>query len=126
MKKRDENVDIHIGDRIPYVMISGAKWSKNYDNAEDPIKVLNEDLPIDYDYYINKQIKPPLERLLKNTGIINNFDLLFSGEHTRIRYAPKLNTNTVMGSFLTKKDSCISCKRTSESVICENCEDKDL
>lgn len=30
MKKRDENVDIHIGDRIPYVMINGAKWSKNY------------------------------------------------------------------------------------------------
>ena len=33
MKKRDENVDINIGDRIPYVMIAGAKWSKNYDNA---------------------------------------------------------------------------------------------
>lgn len=33
MKKRDENVDIHIGDRIPYVMITGAKGSKNYENA---------------------------------------------------------------------------------------------
>lgn len=41
MRKRDENVDIHIGDRIPYVMINGAKWSKNYDNAEDPKKVLD-------------------------------------------------------------------------------------
>lgn len=40
MKKRDQNVDINIGDRIPYVMIQGAKWSKNYDNAEDPVKVL--------------------------------------------------------------------------------------
>lgn len=60
MKRRDENVNIHIGDRIPYVMINGMKGSKNYENAEDPLKVLEEDLPIDYDYYINKQIKPPL------------------------------------------------------------------
>ena len=55
------------------------------------MKVVDEDLPIDYDYYINKQIKPPLERLLKNSNIIQNFDMLFSGDHTRIRYAPKLN-----------------------------------
>jgi DNA polymerase delta subunit 1 len=70
MKKRDENIEINIGDRIPYVIIRGAKWSKNYENAEDPIKVLDEDLPIDYDYYINKQIRPPLERLLKNTHVV--------------------------------------------------------
>lgn len=79
MRKRDENIEINIGDRIPYVMINGAKWSKNYENAEDPKKVLEEDLPIDYDYYINKQIRPPLERLLKNTGIVENTDILFSG-----------------------------------------------
>ncbi len=72
-------------------MINGAKWSKNYENAEDPKKVLEEDLPIDYDYYINKQIRPPLERLLKNTGIVENTDILFAGEHTRLRYAPKIN-----------------------------------
>jgi DNA polymerase delta subunit 1 len=60
MRHRDKNVNISIGDRISYVMINGQKGSKNYDNAEDPIKVLNEDLPIDYEYYINKQLKPPL------------------------------------------------------------------
>lgn len=72
-------------------MINGARGSKNYENAEDPQKVLEEDLPIDYDYYIQKQIKPPLERLIKNTGIVNNFDLLFAGEHTKLRYAPKIS-----------------------------------
>ena len=121
MKKRDENMDINIGDRIPYVMITGTKWSKNYENAEDPIKVLNEDLPIDYDYYINKQIRPPLERLLKNTNIISNFDMLFAGDHTRTRYIPKLNTKTAMGSFLTKKPTCLNCKQVSDSVVCEDC-----
>ena len=79
MKKRDENVDIHIGDRISYIMIMGPKGSKNYENAEDPIRVLNEDLPIDFDYYIQRQIKKPLERLLSKTHIVNNFDSLFTG-----------------------------------------------
>ena len=60
MQKRDENITISIGDRISYVMIAGQKGSRNYENAEDPIKVLEEDLPIDYDYYIIKQIRPPL------------------------------------------------------------------
>mgnify|MGYP000864427087 FL=1 len=41
-------------------MISGVKGSKNFENAEDPRKVLMEDIPIDFDYYIEKQIKPPL------------------------------------------------------------------
>ena len=60
MQKRDENITINIGDRISYVIIEGTKGSKNYENAEDPIKVLEEDIPIDYDYYIQKQIRPPL------------------------------------------------------------------
>lgn len=62
MKKRDggNGQNINIGDRIPYVMIKGVKGSKNFENAEDPRKVLMEDIPIDFDYYIEKQIKPPL------------------------------------------------------------------
>jgi DNA polymerase delta subunit 1 len=65
MKKRDGKSEFGVGDRIPYVMIKGTKGSKNFENAEDPRKVLLEDMPIDFDYYIEKQIKPPLERLLK-------------------------------------------------------------
>jgi len=39
--------------------------------------------------------------LLKNTGIVET-DVLFSGEHTRQRYAPKVNEKSALGSFLTK------------------------
>jgi DNA polymerase delta subunit 1 len=123
MKKRDENMEINIGDRIPYVMITGAKGSKNYENAEDPIKVLEEDLPIDYDYYINKQIRPPLERLLKNTNVVKNFDMLFSGPHTKVRYIPKINEKSALGSFLKKSNTCEGCKRECMWVFCSNCED---
>lgn len=54
MRKRDEGSAPHIGDRIPYVIIAGAKGSKNFENSEDPIEVLDKDLPIDFDYYIEK------------------------------------------------------------------------
>jgi hypothetical protein len=35
-------------------MIAGCKGSKNYENSEDPIYALENDIPIDYDYYIDK------------------------------------------------------------------------
>ena len=54
MEQRDAGNTFSIGDRIPYVLIMGAKGTKNYENAEDPIVVLEKDKAIDYDYYINK------------------------------------------------------------------------
>lgn len=65
MKKRDEGTAPHIGDRVPYVMISGAKGSKNYENSEDPRFVLENDVPIDYNYYIENQLKKPILRLFE-------------------------------------------------------------
>jgi DNA polymerase delta subunit 1 len=107
-------------------MISGQKGSKNYDNAEDPIRVLNEDLPLDYDYYINKQIRPPLERLLLKTGIFPNLEVLFAGDHTKNRYIPKINKNNPMGRFVTVYNTCINCPTKSEKALCERCDGKAL
>lgn len=121
MKKRDENINFSIGDRISYVMINGQKGSKNYNNSEDPILVLNQNLPIDYDYYINKQIKPPLERLLKKTGIIVNFDVLFYGEHTKNRYIPKIGKSNFFSKFIQRKQTCANCPTLTESDLCERC-----
>ena len=63
MKKRDEGTAPSIGDRVSYVMVSGIKGSKNYENAEDPKYVLEQDKPIDHNYYIENQLKKPLLRL---------------------------------------------------------------
>jgi DNA polymerase delta subunit 1 len=54
MRKRDPTNAPNIGDRIAYIMIAGTKGSKNYENAEDPLEVLDKDLPIDYTYYLDK------------------------------------------------------------------------
>lgn len=54
MRKRNPTNAPCIGDRIAYVMIAGTKGSKNFENAEDPLEVLDKDLPIDFDYYLEK------------------------------------------------------------------------
>ena len=69
---------IIIGDRIAFIMIAGTKGSKNFENAEDPLEILDKDLPIDYTYYLEKQIKAPLMRLFEH--IIPNAESLFSGK----------------------------------------------
>ena len=57
-----------------------TKGSKNFENAEDPIEVLKKDFPIDFDYYINKQLKQPLIRIFEL--IMPNPEAIFVGEHT--------------------------------------------
>jgi DNA polymerase delta subunit 1 len=65
MRKRDEGNAPNIGDRVAYVMVRGAKGSKNYEKSEDPVYVLEHDLPLDINYYMENQIKKPLLRIFK-------------------------------------------------------------
>ena len=51
------------GDRVPYVMICGPKGSSSADRAEHPIYVQKNNIPIDIDYYIYKQVWPAVIRI---------------------------------------------------------------
>ncbi len=73
---------------------------------------------------INKQIKPPLERLLKKTHIIENLGMLFCGEHTKNRYIPKLGKSNPFSKFVQKKQTCMNCPILTDSDLCERCEGK--
>ena len=48
MKKRDAANAPTVGDRVAYVMVQGAKGSKAYEKSEDPVYVLEHNLPIDF------------------------------------------------------------------------------
>ena len=89
MKKRDAGNAPGIGDRVAYVMVGGIKGSRNYENAEDPLYVLENDIPIDFNYYIEKQIKLPLTRIYDR--ILPNVNVLFQGDHTKVTYIPKIS-----------------------------------
>ncbi len=62
---------------MAYVFVHSATGTKGYDKSEDPIQVLEHDIPIDIQYYIDHQLRKPLKRIFKYI-IPNATDMLFS------------------------------------------------
>jgi len=52
MRERDEASAPNVGDRVAYVMVKAVKGSKNYEKSEDPLYVLKNNIPIDYNFYL--------------------------------------------------------------------------
>ncbi len=62
-----------VGDRVPFVIIKGKSSRKNkalfVDRAEDPAYVLENNMPLDTEYYVEKQILPPVLRIFESFGV---------------------------------------------------------
>jgi len=80
-----------IGDRVPYVIIEGNNLL--VERAEDPSYVKENKIPLDVDYYIKKQILPPVERILKEFGV--EFEVLNYDESQKsiFEFKPHINKN---------------------------------
>ena len=65
MRKRNAHTAPAIGDRVPYVIIKAAKGAKAYEKSEDPLWVLENNIPLDYQYYLENQLKNPLMRIFE-------------------------------------------------------------
>ncbi|KAG8405041.1 DNA-directed DNA polymerase delta [Metarhizium acridum] len=59
MKKRDAGSAPALGDRVAYVMVRGAAGAKNFEKSEDPLYVLENNVPIDTKYYLDNQLANP-------------------------------------------------------------------
>ncbi|MCZ7393411.1 MAG: DNA polymerase elongation subunit, partial [Candidatus Methanoperedens sp.] len=64
LKKR--GIIANVGDRIPFVILAGNGLF--VERAEDPEYAREKNLLLDVDYYITKQILPPVERILADFG----------------------------------------------------------
>ena len=65
MAKRDAGSAPKLGDRVPYVIIAAAKGTPAYLKSEDPIYVLENNIPIDTQYYLDNQLSKPLIRIFE-------------------------------------------------------------
>jgi DNA polymerase delta subunit 1 len=65
MRERDAGSAPALGDRVSYVIIKGTKNQAAYEKAEDPIYVLEHNLPIDTKYYLENQLSKPLLRIFE-------------------------------------------------------------
>ncbi|NOZ81758.1 MAG: DNA polymerase elongation subunit [Candidatus Micrarchaeota archaeon] len=70
MRMRDPSRAPVVGDRIGYVIIKGNELISK--RAEDPAYVVENNLEIDTEYYVENQLLPPLERIFEVCGIKKN------------------------------------------------------
>jgi len=123
LKDQNAGAGPGVGDRVAYVFVHSEKGNKGYDKSEDPLIALEKDIPVDIQYYIDHQLKNPLERIFEHV-IPNAITEIFSGEHTKYRSVAKVG-KTVMGGFFTAKPTCLNCRTAvDKGAICPNCQDK--
>ena len=65
MRARDAGSAPNLGDRVAYVIVKGPKGAKTYEKSEDPIYVLDNNISIDTQYYLENQLSKPLIRLFE-------------------------------------------------------------
>uniref|UniRef100_A0A8D2IPF1 DNA polymerase n=1 Tax=Varanus komodoensis TaxID=61221 RepID=A0A8D2IPF1_VARKO len=123
MRRRDPGSAPNLGDRVPYVIISAAKGVAAYMKSEDPIYVLENNLPIDTQYYLEQQLAKPLLRIFEpilGEGKAQN-DLL-KGEHTRCKTVLTAKVGGLM-AFATKRSTCIGCRAvlSHHGAVCKFC-----
>ena len=67
--REDARAEPQYGERVPYVVMAGAPGMRLVDRCVEPEELLNNPhASLDADYYINKNIIPPLERIFNLVG----------------------------------------------------------
>lgn len=124
MRLRDEASAPVLGDRVAYVITRKGKHAKTYQKSEDPVFVLENNIPIDTDYYMHNQLENPLTRIF--SPILGDVTVLFEGDHTRHVAQAKGQTKKKGGifAFAKKVRTCIGCKvvlKGKTGFLCDHC-----
>eukprot|EP00096_Caligus_rogercresseyi_P008611 TRINITY_DN2778_c0_g1_i3.p1 TRINITY_DN2778_c0_g1~~TRINITY_DN2778_c0_g1_i3.p1 ORF type:complete len:379 (-),score=112.51 TRINITY_DN2778_c0_g1_i3:274-1410(-) len=127
MKKRDAGSAPKLGDRVPYVIVAASKGTPAYMKAEDPIYVLENNIPIDTEYYLTNMISKPLLRIFEPIlGEGKAESVLLRGDHTRTKIVVTSKVSA-LAAFTKKKSTCIGCKvplPKEDDSVCSYCEPK--
>lgn len=129
----DARAEPQYGERVPYVVITGAPGARLIDRCVAPEDLLNSDhSELDAEYYISKNLIPPLERIfnLMGANIRSWYD-----EMPKVQRVRRVETNFEQGlpkelsinkktleSYL-KSSSCLVCreKLEAEGFLCPDC-----
>uniref|UniRef100_A0A8C5GVQ9 DNA polymerase n=1 Tax=Gouania willdenowi TaxID=441366 RepID=A0A8C5GVQ9_GOUWI len=127
MRKRDAGSAPNLGDRVPYVIIKAAKGAAAYMKSEDPIYVLENNIPIDTQYYLEQQLSKPLLRIFEPIlGESKAESVLLKGDHTRCKTVLTSKVGGLM-AFAQKRSTCIGCKAVlkTDVAVCDFCKKKE-
>ncbi|MHA1581669.1 MAG: DNA polymerase domain-containing protein [Candidatus Baldrarchaeia archaeon] len=131
LAKRSPGSAPTIGERIPFVIVKGKGLIA--ERAEDPKYVQENNLEIDANYYIEKQLLPPIERILKPLGITRQ-ELLTIGKQRELTkfvgFEEKAEIKPIESTSISKaileEVVCPHCKNTlsfkdAEKRFCPHC-----
>ncbi len=122
MRKRDAGSAPALGDRVAYVIVKAAKGAAAYERSEDPIYVLDHNIPIDTRYYLENQLAKPLLRIFEPI-MGPKANTMLNGEHTRVVQVATSNVGALM-KFAVKTVQCLGCRtplRDQNTPVCKNC-----
>ncbi|RMZ93899.1 DNA polymerase zeta catalytic subunit isoform X2, partial [Brachionus plicatilis] len=124
------------GERVPYVIIYGLPGVPLYELVRSPHELIdNPDIKINYEYYVMKQVLPPLDRIMCLMNV-NVFDWVksLSFKPKIFQYAIekglKFNQPVSVANFVYSAD-CVLCGKklnavlNSKSGLCAECQQLD-
>lgn len=129
MRKRDAGSAPTLGDRVAYVIIKGSAGAKNFERSEDPIYVLEHNVPVDTKYYLDNQLAKPLGRIFEPILGDAKAKSLLTGAHTRSVSIAAPSVGGLM-KFAKKTQTCMGCKKPlvnkaeADGAVCANCKDR--
>jgi DNA polymerase zeta len=130
----DARAEPQYGERVPYVVVTGAPGARLIDRCVAPEDLLQDDNgELDAEYYISKNLIPPLERIFNLVGanVRGWYDEM--PKFQRVRridanmqlqgHARDLNLNKKTLESYMKSSSCLVCKKKveTEGPICPDC-----
>uniref|UniRef100_A0A915CHF5 DNA polymerase n=1 Tax=Parascaris univalens TaxID=6257 RepID=A0A915CHF5_PARUN len=124
MRLRDAGSAPRLGDRVPYVIVAKGQKVPAYEKAEDPIYVLQNNIPIDTSYYLENQLAKPLARIFEPVLGDKAESALINGEHTLVRSVMQSKVSA-LSQFFQKTERCLLCKSSLERGVmdatCAHC-----
>mgnify|MGYP004716130439 CR=1 FL=1 len=92
----------------PFEISPASPGAAAYEKSEDPIYVLENNIPVDTKYYLENQLSKPLMRIFEPI-LGDKANSLLAGEHTR---TISIATPTIGGrmKFAVKTVTCRGCK----------------
>ncbi|KAI0454042.1 DNA polymerase family B [Xylaria acuta] len=124
----DARAEPQYGERVPYVVISGAPGARLIDRCVAPEELLsNSNLALDSEYYISKNLIPPLERIFNLVGanVRQWYDEMPKVQ--RIHRIDRAYANSLAKKTLEsymKAAACLVCgaKTKNEGSVCTRCQ----
>ncbi|KAJ5153258.1 DNA polymerase zeta catalytic subunit [Penicillium canariense] len=118
----DPRLEPQLGERVPYVVVTGAPGSRLIDRCVAPEILLHDaQLDLDAEYYITKNLIPPLERIFNLVGanVRQWYDEMPKVQRIRRVDASSISTSSRPHQQLgIQKKTLESYMRSSSCIVC--------